>query len=236
MRSPACLQLLGEVAGLHAAAEAGEEDVRPEGVAAGARHDVDRRPADFGFTESARRRDRNLLRVLDVLPVARDAAAVQRRAGIQAIDLRAAFVAAAAAATEHDHPRAQLHVRYAAAALHHRRDQHHETGIALGGRQRLHELAVQRALPSRALHVDDRALAGHRDRLLERADAQVGVDRRVEVGGQLQPFALEGAEPGQREGHGVRAGPQVDDAVQAVAVGDGGADFFDQRRRWRLRR
>ena len=72
---------------------------------------------------------------------------------------------------------------YAAAALHHRRNQHHQAGIALGGRQRLHQLAVERALPLGALHVDDRALAGHGDRFLERADAQIGVDRGVEFRG-----------------------------------------------------
>ena len=39
---------------------------------------------------------------------------------------------------------------------------------------------VEHALLRGALHVDDRRLAGDGDRLLERADAQVGVDRRGE--------------------------------------------------------
>ena len=39
-------------------------------------------------------------------------------------------------------------------------------------------------------------LAGDRDRLLDAADLQVGVDRRVERTRQLDAVALEGAEPG----------------------------------------
>ena len=68
------------------------------------------------------------------------------------------------------------------------------------------------------------------------ADLQVGVDRGDEFGRQLDAFALDGAEPGQRERDRVGAGPQVDDPVLPGAVGDGGSDLFDQRRRSPLRR
>ena len=50
---------------------------------------------------------------------------------------------------------------------------------------------VEHALLRGALHVDDRRLAGDRDRLLERADAHVGVDRGDEGAGQLDPVALD---------------------------------------------
>ena len=68
------------------------------------------------------------------------------------------------------------------------------------------------------------------------ADLHVGVDRGDEVARQLDAFALDGVEAGQRERHRVGAGPQVDDAVLAAAVGDGGAHLLDQRRRSPLRR
>ena len=62
----------------------------------------------------------------------------------------------------------------------------------------------------------------------KRADLQVRVDRRGERSGQLDALALDGAEAGQRERDRIGAGPQVDDAVLAAAVGDGGADLFNQ--------
>jgi len=42
------------------------------------------------------------------------------------------------------------------------------------------------------------------------------------------PSRFTGGEARQRERHRVRAGTQVDDAVLAGAVGDDGADVFDQ--------
>ena len=63
----------------------------------------------------------------------------------------------------------------------------------------------------RALHVDDRRLAGDRDRLGDVADPQVGVHRGDERAGQLDAFAPDGVEPRQRERHRVGARPQVDD-------------------------
>src|SRR5262249_46820556 len=43
-----------------------------------------------------------------------------------------------------------------------------------------------------------------------------------------------GREAGEREGHHVRSGPEVDNPVHALAVGDGRTDLFDQRRTGRL--
>ena len=67
-------------------------------------------PPTSGFAEAAGRGHRDFRGVLDVLPVARHAAAVERRAGVEAVHLHAALVAAAAAAAEHDHPGRELHV------------------------------------------------------------------------------------------------------------------------------
>ena len=222
------LQFVGVVAGLHPTAEAGEEGVRAEGVAAGARDEVDRGPAHFGFAQSAGGRDRHFRGVLDVLAVSGYAAAVERCAGVEPVHLRAPLVAAAAAAAEHHHAGAQLHVGHAAAALHHRRNQHHQPGVALGSGQRLHEIAVERALALGALHVHDRTLARHRNRLLEPADAHVGVHGGIELRRQHERLALEGAEPGQRERNRVGAGAQIDDAVQPVGVAYRRPDFFNQ--------
>ena len=80
------------------------------------------------------------------------------------------------------------------------------------------------------LHVDDRAGAGDRDGLFERADPQVGVHRRGEGRRQLDAFALDGREPGQREGDRIGARPQVDDLVLALRVGGDRSHAFDQRR------
>ena len=52
--------------------------------------------------------------------------------------------------------------------------------------------------------------------------ALIGRDERA---GQLDAVALDGAEAGQRERHRVGAGPQVDDAVLARAVGHGRRGF-----------
>ena len=62
----------------------------------------------------------------------------------------------------------------------------------------------------------------------EGADLHVRVDRRGERAGQLDAFALDGAEAGQAERDGVGARPQIDDTVLARTIGDGRSDFLDQ--------
>jgi hypothetical protein len=70
----------------------------------------------------------------------------------------------------------------------------------------------------------------------ERADAKIRVDRRVEFRGELHAFAFEGAEPGQREGHDVRARPEIHDSIESVAVCDRGANLLDENVARRLDR
>ena len=89
-------------------------------------------------------------------------------------------------------------------------------------------IAVEDGLHARALHVDDRRLAGDGDGLFEVADAQVAVHRRDEVATELDAVTLDGREPGQRERHHVRAGTQIDDSILARVVADNGADLLDQ--------
>ena len=70
-------------------------------------------------------------------------------------------------------------------------------------------------LPLGALHVDDRRLAGDGDRFLERADRISALTVAMNDPVSSMPFALDRAEAGQRERHGVGAGPQVLDPVLA---------------------
>ena len=82
----------------------------------------------------------------------------------------------------------------------------------------------------RLLHVDERRFTRHRDGLLEGADPHLHVDRHGEVRRQRELVAKDGGEAGKGERHLVGAGAQVDDAVPALAVGDGDAPAFDEHR------
>src|SRR6202040_179542 len=68
------------------------------------------------------------------------------------------------------------------------------------------------------------------------ADAKLNVYCRVEAWRQLDAFAPEGREAGERERHGVRAGNELDDAVLAAFVGDRASDLLDEDRARRLDR
>ena len=80
------------------------------------------------------------------------------------------------------------------------------------------------------VHVDDRRFAGDRDRLGELAQFHVGVDRGGESRGQDDAVAFEGGEALQREGDFISAWPQIDDAEDALAVGDNSARLLDEHR------
>ena len=187
--------------------------------------------ADFRFAQAARRRHRDFLRVADVGHVARHAAAVERRAGVQAVHLNARLVVAAAGAAEDQHPGRDLDVEVGAGlASSGRGNEHHDAGVRPRGRHRRDHVVRRSVTCRRTLCVSTIGVSPVTVIVsCERADLQVRVDRRGERAGQLDPFALDGAESGQRERDRVGAGPQVDDAVLAGAVGDGGTDFFDQR-------
>ena len=216
--------------------DVGGVDAALERVAAGLRHDAERRSADFGFAEAAGRRHRDFRRVADVDDVARHAGAVERGAGVQAVHLKTRFVVASARAAEHEHAGRHLDVEVRAGLSRGGGNQHHDAGVRPRGRHRADDVVRDRHLAPDALRVDDRGFTADRDRFLDRAHFHVGVDRRGERSGELDAVALDGAEAGQRERHRIGAGAQIDDAVLAGAVRHGRPRFLDEGRARRFDR
>ncbi len=103
----------------------------------------------------------------------------------------------------------------------------HREATASG--QGVERLALELRLIARAADVHERRLAGDGERFLDRADGHVGVHGGDELAAQLDAFAPDGGEAGQREGDGVRSRTQVDDAVQPLAVRHRRARTRDQR-------
>ena len=97
-------------------------------------------------------------------------------------------------------------------------------------RHRIEQIARQHLLLRCALHIHDRRVAGDGDRLLDGADAQLGVDRGREVRRKLDAFAADRVEPGQRERDRIDAGPEIDDAIQTGRVGRHRPHALDERR------
>ena len=131
------------------------------------------------------------------------------------------------------HLRGVVHASHAVRGRRHERRSGDDAGQSRDparARDGLERLALELLLLLRALDVHDRRLTGHRDGFFHRADAHVAVHRRREVGGQHHLVATERLEATEREGHGVLAGPQIHDAIQPRAVGDGGAHLVDQCR------
>ena len=104
-----------------------------------------------------------------------------------------------------------------------------QLGVGPAGRNRIDQLALQNGRVLRALDVDNGRVAADRDRLFERSKVQFHVDRRGEVGRQIDAVAHQRGEAGERERHFVEAGPQIDNRVSALLVGDRVADPLDQR-------
>ena len=98
------------------------------------------------------------------------------------------------------------------------------------GRQLVQKLGAQRGLLAGRLHVDQRALARHRHRFLQRADRHGHVDRRGERRRQRDAFADHRPEPGERERHPVGTCLQRDDAELPLPVREDRACLFDERR------
>jgi hypothetical protein len=83
----------------------------------------------------------------------------------------------------------------------------------LGQGQRVEQLARHDFVLRGGLHIDDRGLTRDGNRLLELPDAHLGADVRREVRRQHKSVALDGAETGQGERHGIYAARQVEDLV-----------------------
>ena len=88
-------------------------------------------------------------------------------------------------------------------------------------RQRGERFVGDRRLPPDVLHVDHRRGARDGDGLLDAADGHRRVDVRRDPRRQLDSLPDERSEARKSEGDRVDAGPQVDDRVQALTVGDG---------------
>ena len=122
------------------------------------------------------------------------------------------------------------HVVIEPASPAHSRDEHgHVRGVPRAWQFR-DELGRHRlALPC-ALDVDQRALPRHEHGLFDLTDPQLGIDGGGEARRQRDTFALDGTESGKRERHRVRPRVEIDDLVDALAVGDGRSHLFNQRR------
>jgi hypothetical protein len=109
-----------------------------------------------------------------------------------------------------------------------------QIAVAADAGQRAHGLVVEDDLAPGALGVHHRRRASHGNGFLNAADAQFHVHRDDCRAADGQLIAANGGEAGQAEGHRIGARAQVFNPVAPVAVGDGGADFFDQRRAGRF--
>jgi hypothetical protein len=115
------------------------------------------------------------------------------------------------------------------AAAGHRGHQEDQRVVAARRRQRPQRVVVDHLLPPRALRVDNRRLADDGDRLLDGADAKLGVDRDDADARHLD-VALDDAEAGEREGYRVGGREELGDAEQSVPISGRGADLLDQHR------
>ena len=197
-------------------------------VAARLGDDVHDQPGGLRLSQpAASLRERDFLRVPDVGRVAGWLVAARRVPDIEPIDCETAFVVPATVDGElgRDDSRRDI-IRVGNHAGH----EHDHGAVAPDIGDVPDDLVAQGRLALRALHVDDRGFAADRDRFGERANLELGVDRRDERPGQLDTFAFVGTEPLQREGHRVGSGPEVFNPVLARPVSDHVANLLDQRR------
>src|SRR5438876_9687723 len=82
----------------------------------------------------------------------------------------------------------------------------HPRGLP-GGREGVQHRPREDELLRGAMDVDGGGIPANRDRLLHASHSQLRIHRRGEVRWQLNAFPSDRAEPGQREGDGVEAGP-----------------------------
>ena len=98
------------------------------------------------------------------------------------------------------------------------------------------DVAREHSLLNHILGIHRRALSGHGHGFLDGPHAHLGIDRCRERRRQLDALSAHRAKARQGKGHRVDARPQVDDLIEALAVGDHGANLFDQGRAGRFDR
>ena len=239
----------GVVGPLHGTVRAGHKHEAFEGVAAVARDVIDLHAAAGERRVRARRVDRHFLHRGKAGRRAERFAESNRRGGREAADRLPLFGRFAAMDREvgkriprcaADVLRAKrVRVGHADAAARPKDDpgcERREVDTKTTGRNGVDDFFGHDPLDVRALDVHDRRLARHGDRLGEGPDLQLRVHRGNEGAAELDAFAFERAEPGERKGHRVGARHQTHDLVLAGAVGDGDARLLDQGRTRRLHR
>jgi len=225
-------QILRQVVALERMAGVADVGRAAQRVAAFARHQVQVRSAgrDFGAERGGLHRDFLAHRVV-VIGMA--VAAADERVHLHAVDIDGRVLGDA-------HVRGEARVdgrSRAADILVADLGAHGERAFGLihaRHRDGVEQLPRENRRPLRVLHVDDRRLARDGHRLLDRADAQLGVDGRREVRRQLDAILHERAESWDRERHLVQPGTQVDDGVASLRIGRDGADLFNERGARRL--
>src|SRR5207249_3329722 len=133
-----------------------------------------------------------------------------------------------AAVDGHGNQRERVRAPDILAASRHARNQDAERDVTASGGNHIHDILRHDALAKRVLHVDDGRLAGYGDGFFDGADTQLGVQRRRERSGQLDPFTLRRAEARQRESDDISARPEIDDSILTGGIRDDGTDFLDQ--------
>ena len=228
-RQAEILDLLGEVVGLPAFVQREADVVRPADLVAAVLRDHVQPEAAGGHLGVVAGGGHRHLLAQRLVVVVHDQAVAHLRVDDHAVDLHGGV---ARGGPVHRHADLLHHLRPAdvrPGQAHALREVADRLRVARR-RQRVDGVACDDLGPRRALHVDDRRFAGDGDRLFERADRELAVDRDVGRRLDLDPLLHEGREAGQRHGDGVDARPQIDDVVPAGAVGDRDARPLDQRR------
>ena len=231
-RNPGAPQPIVEVARLRPCAGRTGECRTTEVVATRFRNDVEGWSAAVGLPHSAGDGHLQLLCVREIVGKTRDAAAVERRPDVHAVDLDRSLVAASPPRREEEIDRRSGHRHRRIHVEGHRLNAgHHGQDVAVcarcgNGREdriRKHDLSFRARL-----HVDDWRLAGDGDRFSHGPDAQVRVDRRHAGSRQLDALVPDCRKPRQPERHGVGSRREVDDPVLAGPVGHDTSRFLDE--------
>ena len=228
------LQILAVVVALERIVHAGPEERTAERVAAFLRNVIDAHAAERQFGVTGRVVHHDLLRASLIRKQVGERARRADVADREAV-LHDAGIAASSAVNRETGVVAKIvGTADVLGACHHSRNQHGQALVTASRRNRVDDLLLHHPLLLRTLHVDDRRLARHRDRLGHRADTHVRVHGGRERARQLDPFTLHRRKPLQGEGDAVGARAQIDDPVLPGPVGDHGANLFNQR--WTGRR
>ena len=225
-------QLVVEVAALQRSICSVQEHRAAERVAASPRHNVDHRPAGFGFAETASDVDRDFRDVLGVGDVER--ATTARSVHTKTIHVESTFGVGAAVTTHVQRGGAIDAAHVLRIADRQPRYQHDEVVVGPLAWDGVNGLVIDDALLLDALHIDDGAFAGDGQGLFQRSDAHLDVDGRGQRTGQFDRLALHDVETGQRESDRVSTWIQRDDPVASGLVTHRAAAFLDEHRARRL--